>query len=80
MNKVLCGNRPVKPLMLGTFYILFNHIWENCGGKKEATFQSSSEFLCYSPAVRVSSGCVPQSEKSVVNERKQQAPLAAVKQ
>lgn len=33
-----------------------------------------------SPAVRVSSGCVPESEESVVNERQQQAPLATVKE
>lgn len=31
------------------------------------------------PAVRISSGCVAESEESVVNERQQQAPLATVK-
>lgn len=31
------------------------------------------------PAVRVSPGCVAESEESVVNERQQQAPLPTVK-
>lgn len=31
------------------------------------------------PAVRISSGCVAESEEPVVNERQQQAPLATVK-
>lgn len=39
--------------------------------------QKNSQLCEQGAAVWVSSGCVAESEKSVVNERQQQAPLAA---
>lgn len=47
------------------------------GGLHDEVLQKNSQLCEQGAAVWVSSGCVAEGEESVVNERQQQAPLAA---
>lgn len=49
---------------------------DGAGGLHDEVLQKDSQLCEQSAAVGISSGCVTESEESVIDERQQQAPLA----